>query len=313
MEKNKARNNNIKNNRIGNKKRSILILPLLLLALMVLSSCSFLEVLDGVLDILEDNGQPPLAQGDMAVHFIDVGQGDSILVQFPSEENMLIDAGENDKGDVVIDYLKNQGVTRIDYLVGTHPHSDHIGGMDDVIDEFDIGEIYMPKVSHTTKTYKDVLEAIDNKGLKIKAAKTGMTIPVKDAKAEILAPDDDMKSDDLNDHSIVIKLSYGETVFLLQADAEKRTEASILESGTDIKADVLKLGHHGSSTSNTNEYIEAVDPDYGIISLGKDNKYGHPHKEVMALMDEKGITIYRTDEDGTIVAISDGKEVSFVH
>ena len=301
----------MKSKKMKINKKFILWLSLLALSLMVLSSCSFLEVLNEVLDIVGDNGHSSVAQGNMTVHFIDVGQGDSILIQLPSRQNMLIDAGDNDKGEVVIDYLKKQGVTRIDYLVGTHPHADHIGGMDDVIDEFAIGEIYMPKVTHTTKTYMDVLEAIDKKNLKIKATKTGMTIPLEDVKAEILAPDGEMKSDNLNDYSIVIKLTYGETVFLLQGDAEKKTEANILASGTDIKADVIKLGHHGSSTSSTTKYIEAVDPDYAVITLAKDNKYGHPHKEVMTLMDEKGITVYRTDEDGTIVVISDGEKVSF--
>ena len=287
-----------------------IILVLLLAVTLILTSWELLDELDAILDIIEEE-DIPTPEGSMAVHFIDVGQGDSILISMPTGENMLIDAGDNDKGEVVVDYLRSQGVERIDYLVGTHPHADHIGGLDDVIDEFDIGEIYMPRVTHTTKTYMDVLEAIDRKGLKIKAARSGLTIPIEGAMAEILAPDSDLKSDNLNDFSIVIRLTYGQTAFLFQGDAEKRTEDSILSSYDNIKTHVIKLGHHGSSTSNTEDYIEAVDPEYAVIMLGADNKYGHPHKEVISLMEDKGITVYRTDLDGTIVAISDGKEVYF--
>ncbi|HZJ57302.1 MAG TPA: MBL fold metallo-hydrolase [Clostridia bacterium] len=287
------------------------ILMVLLLAMaLILTSCALLDELDEILDIIEGE-DAPIPEGVMAVHFIDVGQGDSILIRLPSGENMLIDAGDNDKGKVVVDYLKEQGIEKIDHLVGTHPHADHIGGLDDVIDEFDIGDIYMPKVSHTTKTYMDVLEAIDRKGLKIKAAKSGSTIPTEGAKAEILAPDSDLKSDNLNDYSAVIRLTYGQTTFLFQGDAEKKTEDLILSSHTNIKAHVIKLGHHGSSTSNTPDYIETVDPRYAVITLGAGNKYGHPHKEITDLLDAKGITVYRTDQNGTVIAVSDGREVSF--
>jgi len=291
---------------------------MVLLILAVSSFYGYLDKLDPGSTYVEDNESSaipdqtaPIAGQTMEVHFIDVGQGDSILIKLPSQENMLIDAGDNGKEGVVIDYLKDQGVSRIDHLIATHPHADHIGGMDYVIDEFDIGHIYMPKVVHTTKTYMDVLEAIERKNLEIKSAKAGMTIPLEGVTAEILAPDGQLESDNLNDYSIVIRLSYGQTIFLFQGDAEKLTEDYILESHPNIKADVLKLGHHGSSTSNTPQYIEAVDPDYGIITAGEGNKYGHPHKEIMELMNEKGITIYRTDKDGSIVVISDGKEVSF--
>ena len=163
-----------------------ILLVLLLAVTLILKSCELLDELDAILDIIEEE-DIPTPEGSMAVHFIDVGQGDSILISMPTGENMLIDAGDNDKGEVVVDYLRSQGVERIDYLVGTHPHADHIGGLDDVIDEFDIGEIYMPRVTHTTKTYMDVLEAIDRKGLKIKAARSGLTIPIEGAMAEILA------------------------------------------------------------------------------------------------------------------------------
>jgi len=289
-------------------KKLILTFFLLTFILSILASCGFLEELD-----LDRNleVQLPASGQNMMVHFIDVGQGDSILIQLPNQQNMLIDAGDNHKGQLVVDYLKEQGVSMIDYLIATHPHADHIGGMDNVIDQFEIGVIYMPRVAHTTKTYMELLEAIDEKNLRIRTAKAGVTITIDDVTVEILAPDSQLESDNLNDYSVVLKLIYGKTKFLLQGDAEKKSEEFILESGMDIKADVIKLGHHGSSTSSTPKYIEAVDPDYAIVMAGEGNKYGHPHKEVVALMNEKGITLYRTDRNGTIVVISDGNKVSF--
>lgn len=289
-------------------KKFLLVFTVLIVALSFLSSCDYLDELDIEGDV---EAQLPVSGQNMAVHFIDVGQGDSILIQFPNQQNMLIDAGDNDKGKVVVDYLIDQGVSKIHYLIATHPHADHIGGMDDVIDQFEIGDIYMPKIAHTTKTYMDLLEAIERKNLRIRAAHAGTTITIDDVRAEILAPDIHLDSDNLNDYSVVLKLTYGKTKFLLQGDAEEKTEESILESGIDIRSDVIKLGHHGSSTSSTPSYIEAVDPDYAIVMVGEGNKYGHPHKEVVALMDEKGINIYRTDRDGTIVIISDGNKISF--
>lgn len=284
-----------------------------ILVVAYLSSNSFRDEVDellGIGDTPKESIVVPRAQGDLLVHFIDVGQGDSILIQFPGGENMLIDAGDNDKGQIVVDYLQGQGVQRIDHLVGTHPHADHIGGLDDVIKEFDIGDVYMPKVSHTSKTYMDVLEAVDEKGLTINAASAGMSIPSKEANIDILAPDSELESKNLNDYSIVIRLVYGETKFLFQGDAEKKTEEELLLSGANVKADVLKLGHHGSSTSNIEEYIKAVDPDYAVAPLGEDNKYGHPHKEVVELLDNMGIVFYRTDKDGTVIVVSDGENIS---
>lgn len=290
-----------------NNKYKVLII--ILLVSLVLSSCSFVEELNQWLEILDDSSIA-MVEGNMTVHFIDVGQGDSILIQSPSGQNMLIDAGDNNKGDTVVEYLKSQGVDKIDFLVATHPHSDHIGGMDNVIDNFDIGKIHMPKVVHTAKTYEDVLKAIQRKSLKITATHSGMDIPLEGAKVEVLAPDKELKSDNLNDYSIVIKVTYGGNAFLFQGDAEKRTEEEILKAEGDIKADVIKLGHHGSSSSNIQSYIDAVNPTYAVITCGEDNKYGHPHEEIMSLMEEKKISTYRTDIDGDIVIISDGEHIS---
>ncbi len=298
-----------------NRKKTLgkfLFIIIVSIIFIYLTGSSFLQQLNEQLESNSENTVPKYYDEDLVVHFIDVGQGDSILIQLPSGQNMLIDAGDNDQGDKVVEYLKGQGVEIIDFLVGTHPHADHIGGLDRVIDGFDIGQMYMPKVVHTTKTYMDVLEAADRKDLKIKAAYDGMDIPLEGAEARILAPEQNLKSDNLNDYSIVLRLVYGNTVFMFQGDAESKTEQNILESGVvDIKADVIKLGHHGSSSSNTREYIRAINPTYAVITVGKGNKYGHPHREVLTLMKKEGITVYRTDEQGSIVAVSNGKKVSF--
>ena len=247
--------------------------------------------------------------GILKVHFIDVEQGDSILIQ-SDDEVMLIDAGTNAKADFVVDYIKKQGIRKIDYLVGTHPHEDHIGGLDSVIENFDIGTIYMPRVTHTTKTFRDVLNAVKEKGLKITSPSAGTTFDLADAKCKVISPNSKNYSS-LNDYSIVIKLSYGKNSFLFTGDAEALAENEIIEKGFDLAADVLKVGHHGSNTSNTEEFLKKVNPSYAVISLGEDNKYGHPHKEVMDRLEKREMTIYRTDKNGTIIAESDGESIVF--
>ncbi len=245
----------------------------------------------------------------MAVHFIDVGQGDSTIIQLPNGENMLIDAGNNGDIKIIQPYLEKLGVEKIDYLIGTHPHADHIGAMDDVIKNYEIGELYMPKAQANTKTYRDVLTAIADKGLIVKTAKSGVVIFDKDGvKAEMLAPCSETYKD-LNNYSAVIKLTYNNTAFLFEGDAEDVSENEILQSGADVRADVIKAGHHGSSSSSTQAYIDAVKPTYAVISCGADNDYGHPHRETVATFNDKGIEMLRTDIDGSIVITSDGVNI----
>lgn len=255
----------------------------------------------------------PNQSGTMKVHFLDVGQGDSIMVQFPDGQNMLIDAGKNDSANTVLNYLKKVGVNKIDYLVGTHPHEDHIGGMDSVIKTFDIGEIYMPKATTTTKTFRDVLTAIKNKDLKITTAKAGVNILKDDnLTVDILAPHCE-KYEDLNNYSAVIKITYGQKSFLLTGDAEEQSEFEILASSSvKPEADVLKVGHHGSHSSTSTPFLKAVAPKYAVISVGAGNDYGHPHKETLDKLRKAGVQVLRTDEKGTIVFTTDGKEISFL-
>lgn len=249
----------------------------------------------------------------LTVRYIDVGQGDCQLITFPNGKNMLIDAGTTDAEKTLPQYLQSLGIGKIDYVIGTHPHEDHIGGLDAVINSFDIGEVYMPKATTTTKTYKDVLLAVKNKGLSINPALGGKTIIDSNSlKAEILAPNSE-KYDSINNYSIVLKIQYGDTSFMFTGDAEKLSEKEILNKfGTNkLKSDVLKIGHHGSSTSSSNEFFNAVAPSFAVISCGKDNEYGHPHKEIQNLLEKNNVTTYRTDINGTITAISDGKNIKF--
>lgn len=246
---------------------------------------------------------------NLKVHFINVGQADCILVQ-DGNSNMLIDAGNNNDSNTVISYLKKQNINKLDYVIGTHPHEDHIGSLDDVIKEFNIGKVYMPKVTHTSKTFKDVVNAIKNKNLSITTPTPGTSFTLGSSTATILAPNSS-EYEDLNNYSIVIKLTHGNNSFMFTGDAEDVSEKEMIKKGFDLKADVLKLGHHGSSSSSTVEFLNKVNPKYAVIMTEKNNSYGHPHKEVMDKLKSKGITVYRTDENNTIVATSDGNKISF--
>ncbi len=251
---------------------------------------------------------------DLEVHFIDVGQADSIYIKLPNQKQMIIDAGNNADGDVVVNYLKNQGVTKLNYVIGTHAHEDHIGGLDDVIDEFIVEKVYLPWDDEAdTKTYEDVLEAIDNKGLKITMAKCEVVlfdeeVNGKILKAVMLSPISKQYAD-TNNYSPVIKLTYEKTKYLFTGDAEKKVEEEILRNNADVDADVLKLGHHGSNTSTGEAFLNAVSPKIGIITVGEGNSYGHPSPEIISLLVKKGIEIYRTDEVGTIIVSSNGKDI----
>lgn len=260
----------------------------------------------------DDSTHTDVPLGQVRIHFLDVGQADSILIQDPSGQNMLIDAGNNGDSDFVLSYIRDLGIDRIDVLIGTHPHEDHIGSLDDVVENFDIGKIYMPKVNHSSKTYEDVLVAIKNKGYKIASPQAGSRFDLGDAECTILSPISKSYSD-TNNYSITVKLDYGENSFLFMGDAENMVEKEIIEMGYLIQADVIKLGHHGSRHSSSEAFLDKVDPEYAVISAGKGNSYGHPHPETLDRLEEREIETYRTDEMGSIVVESDGSEVRFTH
>ena len=244
----------------------------------------------------------------MSVTYLNVGQGDSELIQV-NGINMLIDAGTNAGANDLVKDLKNRGIKTIDIAIATHPHEDHIGGMDEVLENFDVKSFYAPKVAHTTKTYENMLKAVKNEGLKIKQIKEGTKIDLgKDTDVQVYSP---VKSqyEELNNYSPVMKISYGQNSFMFTGDAESLVEKEILNENKDLKADVLKLGHHGSHSSTSEEFLKAVDPSIAIVSCAKDNKYGHPHKETMSNLKKAGITVYETFRDGDITISSNGKKL----
>ena len=243
----------------------------------------------------------------LRINYIDVGQGDSIFIQLPNNETMLIDAGEAYEVDNVINYLNNLGITKIDYVVGTHPHTDHIGGLEEVITNFDIGTIYMPKATSTSKTYESLLTTISNKGLSVKTVKSGVVVLDEDnLKLEFIAPNSDSYSD-LNNYSAVLKLTYLNNTFLFMGDAETLSENEIT---SDVNADVIKVGHHGSDSSSSLEFVNKVSPEYAIIMVGEGNSYNHPYQSIINRYESVGAKVLRTDLDGNIICNSDGTSVT---
>lgn len=249
-----------------------------------------------------------LTNESLEVHFIDVGQGDATLI-LCGEDAMLIDAGENDKGTLVQNYLQAQGVTSLRYMIGTHPDSDHIGGMDVILYKFDCDTVMMPEKEKNTSAYRDVIDTIKNRGYSNTLPIVGDTYELGDATFTILAPAHSYE--DSNNCSIAILLTYGNTRFLFTGDAEEEAEKDILNCGISLRADVYKAGHHGSSTSSSEAFLRAVSPSYAVISCGEDNSYGHPHAEPLNNFRSMGIEVFRTDEQGSIIAISDGKTITW--
>lgn len=293
-------------------KKKFLSSVSILLGIFLLTSCGQVEK-----EIPIANTEPiqyveeeKVEEKNLKVYFFDVGQADSSLIIFPNEETMLIDAGNNEDGEMLVNTIKEMGISKIDYLIGTHPHEDHIGGLDDIVENFDIGDVYMPNVTSDSKTFEEVVEALELKDLQITEPIPGMNIYSDfDTKATILAPNSS-KYDNLNNYSIVIKLTHKNKSFLFQGDAEETVEEEILKTGIDIDVDVLKTGHHGSSSSTSKEYLLATTPDIAIISVGTNNQYGHPHKETLELLNKNNIETYRTDLYGTILITTDGKNIN---
>lgn len=244
----------------------------------------------------------------LRVHFIDVGQGDSILVITPAGQAMLVDAGESEYGQQVVDYLRAQGVQELAVLVATHPHADHIGGLAAVLGNFKVNRIFAPRVTNNTDQFAGLLTAVKAQGLKINTAQAGVNIPLSGVNAEFIAPLG-QSYENLNDYSAVIKLSYNKTAFLLTGDAGEVSENEMLASGVDLKADVLKVGHHGSYSSTGRDFLQAAGPAYGVIMCGAGNDYGHPHQETLDRLTAAGVKVYRTDLNGSIVVESDGAQI----
>src|ERR1035437_3137367 len=242
--------------------------------------------------------QNPAAPPAFQVSFVDVGQGDATIIQAGSH-SMLIDAGTNASTNALINTIKSDGINNFDVVVGTHPHEDHIGGMDAVINRFGVAAIYMPAVSSGTKTFDDVLQAVRKKGLTVSSPVPGSRFNLGTATCTILAPNG-RSYDDLNSYSIIMRISYGTTDFLFTGDAQTDSEKEMLAKGYNLKADVLKVGHHGSDTSTSPTFLKAVSPQYAVISVGKGNSYGHPAPTTLDKLNGAGVKVYRTDLNGTI-------------
>lgn len=255
------------------------------------------------------NHNPSYSEKELLVHYIDIGQGDSILIQI-NNKNLLIDSGPGTASSKLFSYLDKYGVRKLDYIIATHPHEDHIGNMGSVIKKYVIGQFYAPKISSSTKTFESMTSALKQKKLKINVAKPGVSLDLGSGiNCDIIAPLN-THYDETNHYSAVVKLSFGSKKFLFMGDAEKVNERELLASKVDLNADVLKVGHHGSSSSSSKEFLEAVSPEIAVISCGKGNDYGHPHKETTIELNRRNITLYRTDINKDILLICDGNKIT---
>ena len=295
--------------RSGKKSSPLMIL----LGILVVGAAVVLQQL-GLFETEKPVSENLSGSAEAQVYFIDVGQGDSELIRLKdSGIDILIDAGTRSTKQELADYLKELGVDDIDILIGTHPHEDHIGGMAKIIEEFPIGTLYLPETSDemtpTTKTYESLLDAAESKNVTVRTAAAGdVLLEQGNTSFKVLSPSH-TDYDNLNDYSIVTRLKVGNTAFLFQGDAETPVEEEILDSGADVSCDVIKLGHHGSSTSSSRAYLEAANPSAAVISCGVGNEYGHPHRETMDLLEKLSITPYRTDTQKTLLAETDGKTI----
>ncbi len=301
-----------KNKIFFDKKNVILSTVILIISLIIILP----EISDGLKKYLTVYDEPVKhlpAEGELSVHYIDVGQGDCELVLLSNGSSILIDTGTSESQNYLVQYLESYDVDSIDYLILTHPHSDHIGGAAKIFDEFEIENVIMPDAISTSSTFEKVLQKIEAEDCGITVAKPELSFELSSATVKILAPVKDYK-DDLNNQSIVFRLDFGSTSFLFTGDAESSSEADILNkfSQSDISSSVLKIAHHGSSTSSTYNWLKTVNPQYAVISCGKDNEYGHPHFETINNLNKLNITYFRTDINGNIIFKSDGKSVSLV-
>ena len=280
------------------KKYKFLLLILLILLPLIFLNCSTYSL--------------SIKDGNMQVHFIDVGQGDSILIQV-NNKNLLIDTGPKNNSEAFFKYLNTLNIKKFDYVIYTHPHEDHIGNMAKLIKKYKILEFYGPKVEHTSKHFEKMVESLVDKDMKIKIIKEGLnTIDLgTNTKVTVLSPKENGYGDNLNEYSAVIKIQYGNNNFLFMGDAEKFNEEYILNNGYDIKSDVLKIGHHGSYTSTSEVFYQAVKPSIAVIQVGDDNSYNHPHKNTMTLLNKYKPLILRTDKNGTIVLTSNGSNINY--
>jgi competence protein ComEC len=250
-------------------------------------------------------------ENKMIIHYIDVGQGDCILIQV-NNKNLLIDSGPSSNRKDLLNYLEKLDIKKLDYIIATHPHEDHIGNMDTIIKRYDIGSFYSPKVITSSTTFENMISALVDKNLKINVLKKGVKgIDLgKNTEIEVFSPLENISSDNLNDYSPIIKITFFNNSFLFTGDAEISTEDTVLSQNNNLNCDILKVGHHGSSTSTSTDFLISTNPSVAIISVGKNNSYGHPTSETLSLLNSYNIRTIRTDINGTVIAISDGKNIN---
>lgn len=254
------------------------------------------------------NQEVKINPNNLVIHFVDVGQGDCILIG-QNNEYVLIDAGNNEDGQLLVEYFKELGVKKFKYVIGTHAHEDHIGGIDNIINNFELDKFYMPDVITTTKTFEDVLDALLKKQKAFDTPKIGDKLKLNDLEFEVLYLGTDKS--DLNDTSIVLKLTYKNTTYLFMGDATSKVEKILINEGKDLSSDVLKVGHHGSQYSSTATFLKKVNPSYAVIQVGQDNEYDHPKQVTLDKLNKLNTLTYRTDEQGTIILTSDGENITF--
>lgn len=289
-------------------------LPLLLIIALVLSGCyaelpsSDPTVTSTTASTVSSTAASTASDGSLTVHFIDVGQADCALIECDGAF-MLIDGGNVEDGSLVVTYLENQGVAELSAVVCTHAHEDHVGGLPSVLAVYPTEAVYAPTRTYSSNCFDDFMYYADQQDLTVQIPSPGDAFQLGSADITILGP---VKSySDTNNTSIVLRIDYGTTSFLFTGDMETSAEADLLDSGANVRADVLKVGHHGSSTSSSYRFLYEVDPTYAVISVGTGNSYGHPNEEVVSRLADAGITSYRTDLLGTVVAVSDGETITF--
>lgn len=256
----------------------------------------------------KDNAETPVVNGEFETHFIDVGQADAELV-ICDGETMLIDGGNAEDSNLIVSYLRGLGISHLDYMVCTHAHEDHVGGLSGALHECTVDNVMCSSASYKSKAFNNFKRFAQEQNREIKIPKAGSSFELGESRVEILGPV--YEYSDTNNKSIVMKVTYGSTSFLFTGDAEKESEHDIIDAGYDLSADVLKVGHHGSDTSSSYIFLREVMPEYAVISCGKDNSYGHPHEEPLSRLRDVGAKIYRTDKNGHIIARSDGENITF--
>ncbi len=286
------------------RKLTAILLALVLICTVFLSSCSYID--DIVNELLYDSFD---GTGEFEVHFIDVGQAESILILCDGYA-MLIDGGNVEDSSLIYSYLKKLDVDYLDFVVCTHAHEDHVGGLSGALNYARAGVVFSPVTQYDTRAFNSFVKTVKKQGLELTIPKPGDTYSLGSADFEILGPLYDYE--DPNNTSIVIRLTYGTVSFIFSGDAEAESELDLVdEYGNYLSSTVMKVGHHGSSTSSCAKYLNAVNPRYAVISCGVDNSYGHPHEVTLEKLEEAGITYYRTDEQGTIICESDGFDLNF--